>query len=117
MAMNAFLNQKTSIKRLQYDKCHQLHVGKNKDLCPELFIDEWKLTKKDELNTGINNLEDVLDEHYKIDNIIDDKYLGDMLSVDGRNTTNISAKISRAIGIIKKVRDILDIMCIGPFLL
>ena len=46
--MNAFLNQKTNIKRLQYgpDKCHQLHVGKQKTLCPELYIDEWKLEKR-----------------------------------------------------------------------
>ena len=117
VAMNAFLNQKTNIKRLQYstDKCHQLHVGKNKDLCPDLYIDEWKLKKKDEMKTGINNLEDVLDEPHKIENISDDKYLGDILSIDGRNTKNIAAKVSKAIGIIKKVRDILDIMCLGPF--
>ena len=65
-----------------------------------------KLTKKDELKTGINNLEDVLDEPYKIENVIDDKYLGDILSVDGRNITNIAAKISKAIGIIKKKLEI-----------
>ena len=46
--MNAFLNQKTSIKKLQFgpEKCHQLHVGKYQIQCPELFIDEWKLKKK-----------------------------------------------------------------------
>ena len=51
--MNAFLNQKTNIKRLQYgpEKCHQLHVGKQKGICPELYIDEWKLVKRDEMKT------------------------------------------------------------------
>ena len=77
VAMNAFLNQKTNMKRLQYgpDKCHQLHVGKKKDLCPELYIDEWKLSKKDELKKGINNLVDELDEQHKIENVVEDKYL------------------------------------------
>ena len=58
VAMNAFLNQKTNIKRLQYgpDKCHQLHVGKEKSLCPELYIDNWKLAKKDDMKIGIDNL-------------------------------------------------------------
>ena len=118
VAMNAFLCQKTSMKRLQYgpDKCHQLHVGKSKDLCPELYIEEWKLTKKDELKTGIDNLVDELDEQHNIEKVLEDKYLGDILSVDGKNTKNIAAKISKAMGIVKKVRDILDNMCLGPYL-
>ena len=80
-----------------------------------MYIDEWKLTKRDELKTGINNLVDELDEQHKIENVVDDKYLGDILSVDGKNTKNIAAKISKAIGIVKKVRDILDNMCLGPY--
>ena len=35
-----------------------MHVGKSKNLCPDLFIDEWKLLKKNELETGFDNLED-----------------------------------------------------------
>ena len=44
--MNAFLNTKTSLKKLQYgvNKCFKLHVGKTciKDICPELSVDDWK---------------------------------------------------------------------------
>ena len=115
--MNAFLNQKTNIKRLQYgtDKCHQLHVGKQNTLCPELYIDEWKLEKRDELKTGIDNLKDVLGNPHKIDNVLDDKYLGDVLSVDGKNTKNIEAKVAKATGISKQVKNILDDMWVGPY--
>ena len=69
VAMNAYLNQKTNIKRLQFgpDKCHQLHVGKETTLCPELYIDQWKLAKKDEMKTGVNNLEDLLDVPKKLE--------------------------------------------------
>ena len=43
------------------------------------------------------------------------KYLVDMLSIDGQNTKNIAAKITKAMGIVKKVRDIIDNMCLGPY--
>ena len=117
--MNAYLNQKTNIKRLQYgpDKCHQLHIGKNNILCPDLYIDQWKLAKKDDLKTGVENLEDVLGDQYKLENVLDDKYLGDMISVDGRNTKNIAAQVAKATGILKQVKNILEDMCLGPFYL
>ena len=117
VAMNAFLNQKTNIKRLQYgpDKCHHLHVGKEKSLCPDLYIDQWKLEKKDKFETDIKNLIDVMDEPCLVENVKDDKYLGDVISVDGRNTKNIEAKIAKAIGITKQIKNILDDMCLGSF--
>ena len=117
VAMNAFLNQKTNIKKLQYgpDKCHQLHVGKEKSLCPDLFIDHWKLVKKDELETGISNLTDLLDYEHQIESLNDDKYLGDIISVDGMNTKNIAAKIAKATGITRNIKSILEDMCLGPY--
>ena len=41
VAVNAFINAKTKVKKLQFgvDKCHHLHIGKEKNLCPDLFID------------------------------------------------------------------------------
>ena len=78
--MNAFPNQKSNIKRLQYgpDKCHQLHVGKKDILCPDLYIDQWKIVKRNEFKTGFENLEDVLGEPHKLENVLHDKYLGDV---------------------------------------
>jgi hypothetical protein len=77
VAMNAYLKQKTNIKRLQYglDKCHHLHVGKDDSLCPEFFIDELKLVKKDELKNGIDNLIYIFSDEHKMDSVTDDKYL------------------------------------------
>ena len=68
------------------------------------------------MKTGINNLVDAMgDEAHKVENFLQDKYLGDIISVDGKNTKNIAAKVSKAIGIVKKVRDTLDDMCLGPY--
>ena len=115
--MNAFLNQKTRIKKLQFgpNKCHQLHVGKNIIKCPDLYIDEWKLAKKDELETGIENLVDVETEDHKIESSSDEKYLGDVISVDGKNTKNITARVAKAQGIVKQLRTIFEEMSYGIF--
>ena len=65
--MNAFLNQKTRIKKLQFGpyKCHQLHVGDHRITCPDLYLDEWKLQQKEELMTGIENLIDIQTSDHK----------------------------------------------------
>ena len=53
--MNAFLNQKTNIKRLKFgpEKCRQLHVGKKQSTCPDLIINTWKLETNEDLEKGI----------------------------------------------------------------
>ena len=101
VVMNAYLNQKTNIKKVQFgpDKCHQLHVGRSNSCCPELFIDEWKLKKKDERETGLDNLVDVLVDQRKIKHFIEEKYLGSIISTDGKNTKDIEAKVAKAQGI------------------
>ena len=43
VVMNSFLNSKSKVKKLQLgiDKCHKLHIGKEKKTCPDFFIDKW----------------------------------------------------------------------------
>ena len=45
--LNAFINAKTNTKKLQFgeDKCVKMHVGGNSDLCPDVYIDTWKVQK------------------------------------------------------------------------
>ena len=118
VAMNAFLNQKTSLKKLQFgpDKCHQLHVGRSNICCPELFIDEWALKKKDEVKAGIENLIDVHVDDHRIDHAIEEKYLGDIITVDGKNTKNIEARVGKAQGIIKQIKEMLEEMFFGGYM-
>jgi hypothetical protein len=106
------------MKKLQFwpEKCHQLHIGKKKVKCPDLFIDEWKLEKKNEIETGVDNLVDVLADEYKIEVAEEEKYLGNMISVDGKNTKNVEAKVDKAKGIINQLKNMLEEMCFGKYL-
>ena len=115
--MNSYINAKTRTKKLQFgvSKCHQLHVGKKSNVCPTLMIDNWELKKVDDSETGLGNLEDVLVGNHNLEKVDNDKYLGDIISVDGRNTKNIIARKGKAIGITNKIISILQEMCFGPY--
>ena len=113
----AYINAKTNVKKLQFgvDKCHQLHFGGKKHLCPELYIDSWGLKKSDESKTGLDNLEDVHLGYYKIKDVNEDKYLGDIISVDGSNMKNVIERKNKSNGIIKQIGTILEEICYGKF--
>ena len=64
----------------------------------------------------MENLEDVLSELYKIEVATEDKYLGDIISVDGKNTKNIQARAAKAHGILKQLKTILEEMAFGRYL-
>ena len=59
--MNSFINAKTNVKKLQFgvDKCHQIHVGGQEHLTPELYVDNWEVKKISEEGKGVKNLKDV----------------------------------------------------------
>jgi hypothetical protein len=94
--MNAFINTKTSIKKLQYgvDKCFKMHVGKTciEEICPDLHVDGWKLRMVDEIETGaLKQVEEFTGSH-AVKEVQSEKYLGDILSSDGKNNKNMMAR-------------------------
>ena len=117
VAVNAFINAKTRVKKLQFgvDKCHHLHIGKDKNLCPDLFIDNWEVVKVDSTKTGFDNLDDRQTEPHKMEVIGKDKYLGDVISTTGKNTDNVIARKEKSNGIVKQIIAILEDICFGPF--
>ena len=106
--MNSYLNAKASVKKLQFgmSKCHKLHVGKEKRSCPDLYLDEWKVKVVEE--TGSITLEDTQENEHIVEAVSDEKYLGDIISKDGRNTKNIKARSDRANGSINQIMEILE---------
>ena len=42
-----------------------------------------------------------------------DKYLGDIISNDGTNTENISARVSKGMGMLSKIKSILESVSFG----
>ena len=90
--MIAFLNVQTNIKKLRFgtDKCYKLHIGKDKSLCQDLFIDKWKLEPKKDILTSVCDYEDIEDDEVQMKKTNDTKYLGETISVDSSNTKNTS---------------------------
>ena len=87
-----------------HDKCEKMHIGKthNKDICPELSVDSWKEQLKVN-GEGRNELEDLYDKRKLMKEVTDKKYLGDIISVDGKNEKNIRERINRSIGNTNKI--------------
>ena len=63
--------------------------------------------------TSVNN---VLKVHgTAVKEIKDDKYLGDILSCDGKNTKNIKDRISKGVGIIANIFNLLEVISFGQY--
>ena len=112
---NTFLNAKSSLKKLQFgmSKCHKLHVGQHKSTCPDLYLDEWRVKTVDETETVTQ--QDVQEDEHVVEEVSDEKYLGDIISKDGKNSKNIKARVAKALGSIKQIMEILENICFGPY--
>ena len=72
-------------------KCVKLHIGKPNKFCPRLKVHETLMQQVTEV-----------------------KYLGDIISHDGKNRLNIKSRISEGIGSITQIFNILDNVNFGP---
>ena len=117
VALNAYINAKSNSKKFQFgkEKCHKLHIGCNKESCPELFLDTWKIEETDELNTGRKVFNDVVGDDYAIESSDEERYLGDLITSDGRNTKNLAARKAKGVGIVDKIMTILNDVFFGPY--
>ena len=104
--MNQFLNTRTNLMNLQFgqDKCEKMHVGKtlNEDICTNMTVDSWKevLFKNENDET---ELKDIHTGHEVMKEVTEKKYLGDIISQDGRNDKNIKDRTNKATGNINKI--------------
>ena len=105
-AMNSFLNTRTNIMNLQFgcDQCEKIHVGKKQytDICPTLTIDSWE-EKLVEGSDGNKYIEDTFSGTKIMKEVEEKKYLGDIISKNGNNKSNIKDRTNRAMGIVNKI--------------
>ena len=71
-------------------KCVKMHVGKQSDFCPNLKVH----------GTVLNE-------------VSEESYLGDLISSDGKNTKNIRNRISKGIGLISQIFNLLESASFG----
>ena len=100
LSLNTYINTQIELKKLRFhtadargkSKCHKLHIGKEKRECPVLKV-----------------------HGTQIQEVKDDRYLGDILSCDGKNTKNIKDRISKGVGIIANIFNLLEVISFGQF--
>ena len=110
--LNAFINSKTSIKRLQFgpEKCHVIYIGKDipKHKKPDLYVDGWKLKVVEDKETGQKEDAEDFDGERDILESDNEKYLGQIISKDGSNTKNVENKTNKGKGMVDKIENILE---------
>ena len=114
--VNSFLNCKTSTKKLQFggNKCKKMHIGKQLEdfKCHPIFVGNWKEEDSNDI-TGEHVVNDIFLGKVEMEDTEEEKYLGDIISKDGRNLKNIKARVNKGKGIVKRILDILDSMPFG----
>ena len=97
------LSLSQSLVNLEFgvDKCHKMHVGQNYHLCPDLYVDNWELKK-------IKNLGDIYARDFEMENVEDEKYLGDIITDDGYNLKNIMKRKSKEVGVVSPIMTFLE---------
>ena len=115
---HSYIKFKTSSKKLQFgsQKCKKMHIGKTKDeyKCNPLLVDNW-MEVIEECEAGKIRIEDICDGEQIMEEKDDERYLGDIISKDGRNIKNIQARVNKGTGIVKNILTYLDGIPFGKF--
>ena len=118
-SIHAYLTFKTDSKKLQFgaQKCKKLHVGKTFEeyKCQTLKINNWEEVEVLNEETGVEDIEDICNDELEIEKKVEEKYLGDIVSVDGRNIKNIKARVAKGKGINSRILSILDGIPFGQY--
>ena len=116
---NAFITSKIALKKLQFGpkKCFVLHTSKeHKDIRNmELFVDGWVMKEVQNVETGTVERRDILEGDMEVSHKNSEKYLGQIISSDGRNTKNIEKIRNKGIGIQNRIIQMLEAMPGGQY--
>ena len=116
---HSYIKCKTSSKKLQFgaEKCKKMHIGKTLDeyKCQPLFVDKWVEKEVEDCDNGKIRVEDSCHGEDLMENKNDEKYLGDVVSKDGRNIKNIQSRVNRGTGIVRKILTMLDSIQFGKY--
>ena len=106
--VNAFIQSKTASKKLQFggQKCKKIHIGKDREeyKCQQLYVDSWSEVER----VDTLEIEDKYNGEELMEEIDEAKYLGDLISKDGRNIRNIKLRVNKGKGIVQKIIHILE---------
>ena len=116
---NAFLTLKTDTKKLQFGakKCKKIHIGKvcEKYKCQDLKVDKWEELVIYDKEKETDDIKDVCDGQEIMEEKSEEKYLGDILSADGKNIKNIRARVAKGKGVISRILTLIEGIPFGEF--
>ena len=114
--VSSYINGKTDCKKLQFgvNKCKKIHVGKTDDYkCQDTMIDSWNEEVVKDFVTGEISVKDFVGSTHVIESTENERYLGDLISRDGKNILNIKSRVAKGIGIVNKIITMLNNLPIG----
>ena len=96
--MNTTINALIELKKLRFhtpvenerSKCHSLHIGKPSKSCAKMKV-----------------------HGEEVDHVSEAVYLGDIISQDGKNSKNIKSRVSKGLGIVTEIMEILNTVSFG----
>ena len=116
---NAYLTLKTDMKKLQFGakKCKKIHVGKTCEnyKCQDLKVDKWEEIVIKNEEKGTEDIDDVCNGYKIMEENKEEKYLGDLISSDGKNIKNVKARVAKGKGIISRIMALLEGIPFGKF--
>ena len=71
-------------------------------MCPTLYVDKWKVEAIEEIEANKPSVKDVEDGFHIIEETGEEKYLGDIISTDGKNDKNITSRVKKDLGSLNK---------------
>ena len=96
--INIAINTIIELKKLQFhipevskkSKCHFMHIGKPNKHCPGMKV-----------------------HGHQADQVSEAVYLGDILRADGKNSSNVKMRVSKGVGIVGEIMEVLNCVSFG----
>ena len=73
-----------------------------------MFVDNWTESEIEDSDSEMVKIEDTCNGEDEMEEKEDERYLGDVISKDGRNIKNIQARVNKGTGIERKILPLLD---------
>ena len=82
-----------------------MHIGKsqNKLTCPDLKVDGWIENNVTSVETGKTQMKDIFKGTTLLEDSKGEKYLGDIISSDGKNYKTVAARKNKGTGIVNEL--------------
>ena len=80
-----------------------------------MHVGEWKLEVVDDIQTGGYKMNEFFSGNIKMENKMEQKYLGDIISSDGTHTKNVQERRNKGYGIINQIMQILGSTFFGKY--